>query len=206
MNNIGHILRWCFRAWPVWLIIDIGILHIFLLSFSPINDEILNSIISQVLLVVGALFILLSLNASIIDFRKTGMFSLFINYIKEFPHIKRKTVHGAVASLLGDSTLKATASVKRNWNNTDEGILELERRIDELNGRLSSMNQEIEKKISNCENDLSTQIAGNNKEISKVAELLEKTIMGNINYQVFGVLLILYGVAISIFQILNTSK
>jgi hypothetical protein len=115
-------------------------------------------------------------------------------------------VHGAVASLLGDSTLKATASVKRNWNNTDEGILELERRIDELNGRLSSMNQEIEKKISNCENDLSTQIAGNNKEISKVAELLEKTIMGNINYQVFGVLLILYGVAISIFQILNTSK
>ena len=201
MKKIISTLTWILRAWPVLFVIGILIVHLILLNYTNIDSVMMNSVIGQVLPLIGGVFVLISINESFQDFQNISMFTSLKNYFKSCPLKKQNYVLGASSIEMSVTFGKPTLMVKKKWNSTEEGLNELERRIEDLRkfiGEVSKSNAEDHTRIFSEVNILAGK---NHQEIQQVSNRLDKSVLGNVKYQVFGILLIVYGFILNIMLI-----
>ena len=204
MKRIILLLKWISRAWPVLIVLALIVIQILIYSYVNIDQVLMNNIIGQVLPLIGGVFVIISINENIQDFRKINIFSLFKNYLKSCPLIKHNYVLDVSSITVSTTFGKPTLFVKRPWNTAKEGIKELERRIEELTNYLADIRKKTEEDLTKLRSELNTLIDNNDKEIKEVSHLLDKSVMGNIDIQFFGILLIVYGSVINFTQIFLT--
>ena len=204
MKKIILLLKWMSKAWPVLIVFALIVIQILIYSYVNLDQVVMNDIIGQVLPLIGGIFVIISINENIQDFRRINIFSLLTNYLKSCPLIKHNYVLDASSITFSSAISKPTLIVKRSWNTTKEGIKELERRNEELTKQLADIRKKSEEDLTKLRSELNTLIEFNDNEIKEVSHRLDKSVMGNIDYQIFGIFLIVYGAVINITQIILT--
>jgi len=200
MKRFKLFCKWLWKAWPIIIFLFIGLIHLFLFSFiSDENRRFINTILSSSLQLIGGVIILFNINENIWDFRNENIFSRIKNYFRTCPLIKRNVDLSCHSVLLSAALVgKGTLSVKKSWETIEERFEELERRIDDLRDLISQMEKGFHKELSSAKATINESIKENRNKINDVNSLLDRTIMGDIEYQLFGILLVVYGFSLDI--------
>lgn len=153
----------------------------------------INKRVSFFLQIIGGLLILFSIDSNIGIIKEKTLFSIFANYLREFPLIKRSVViklQGTANVTIGT---EAKITVVRNPKNIEEKIEYLQEQINVVKRDLEQTQKELNEKI----NRQSKEIIIQNQEVKSVLRNFEskmdKVSVGGIKAQLFGVLLMLYG-------------
>lgn len=201
MSKFKAMVNWIFKAWPALVIVAIVLIHCVFYTIIKYDTNIVDKYISAILQIVGGLFIILSVNENIEDFRHSNLLSMFCQYFKSCPCKRRQPITANVNVTLGTATLSAHAesiSIRRR-NTIDERFSDLEKQIEEARQLIVKQEKMINTKIDSVQNRLESLITTNNLEIREVSDKLDKSVIGNIKYEILGVLLLLYGVLLNLF-------
>ena len=198
MTRFKQFLKWVGKAWPVLWIFLIIILHISISSIPNIDNVLVNETIGMILPFIGVFFILYSINEDFQDFRNSTMLSSFKEYLKSCPLKKQSYVLAEASIQLSGLTGKIYGSVNHTWSSTEEGLKELERRIEGLREHVNFVRKDTDEEIAKLRSELKTLDGKSKEEIKKVSYKLDKSVMGKVNHQLFGVLLIIYGFIVDI--------
>jgi archaellum component FlaC len=127
------------------------------------------------------------------------MFSEFREYLISCPLVKQNYQLDAEAGIYTVSVSKATLTVNRSWSTIDEGLNELERRIEDLRTQINANRKESFEAIDKLSSGIKTRDGETKELIKQVSLLLDKSVMGDAKLQILGALLVLYGVIVDIF-------
>ena len=199
MKKISELVEWFLDFWPIFGIALFYLIHRILIGFLSCSPFEINSIISSLTQLFGAIITLIIVSKNFSQFRHMNLFSWLKEKINAFP--LRKQPYPLEVESEGHAYLSGQvhAYVKKNWDNVDEGLLELERRIDELRIEMKKGDEVLSKEITTVKLDLTSNIIDNTKKIKEVQDLLELSVLDDLHFQVFGALLILYGFFVDIF-------
>lgn len=203
MTKFVRFLKWASKAWPVLWILLILIVHLSINTIPNIDKEFVNELVGIVLPFVGVFFILYSINEDFQDFRNSDMFTSFKEYLKSCPCRKHKHVLATASIHLADLMAKITATVNRKWNSTEERLEELERRFEDLRSFVSEINKDVNTEIAKLRLDLMVLDGDNKERIRQVSDQLDKSVMGKVTHQIFGVFLIVYGFIVNILNLVT---
>jgi hypothetical protein len=193
MQTVINLLKWLWRAWPffgVLLLILTRFLLIYYFSFDAGGTDKFLSLVSQI---IGGLFILYSIDSNIGIINDKNLFSIFSNYFREFPLIKRSVLLQAqVASAMASSTT-AKVTVSRNPISIEEKLEYLQDQINTIKSEIELESKELNAKIDRCSNELNIKIQDTNLALKVIDSKIKKVSIGGISEQIFGVLLMVYG-------------
>lgn len=199
MTRFKQFLKWVGKAWPALWILLIIILHTIIIKIPIFNNVPVNEIIGMTLPVVGLFFVIHSINEDFQDFRNNDILASFKEYLKSCPLKKQSHKLSATSIELGPLTLgKPYLSEQRVWSTTEEGLKELERRIEDLRKYISVSRKEIGEEINQLKSQFKTMDGQNKDEINRVSNRLDKSVMGKVKHQLLGVFLILYGFVVNL--------
>ncbi|HAF49333.1 MAG TPA: hypothetical protein DCL08_08895 [Anaerolineaceae bacterium] len=201
MKMISRLFDWFSDFWPIFFIIILIILHIFLLNFFTDFTITINTVISSLTQLSGGIISLIIISKNFSQFRHMNLFSWLKKKIRSFPLKKQHYKLEARSSQHAFLTGEVHAHVKRRWDSLEEGLQELERRIDELRDETVERDKDIKREISSLRHTLNGSINNNSQKINEVQTLLEVSVLDDIHIQIFGALLILYGFTIDILLI-----
>lgn len=204
MKRFKSLLLWILKAWPALIVVGIEVIRRIILKYANIDNVLMNSVIGQVLPLIGGLVILFSINENFQDFRYITMFTSFKNYLKLCPLKKQNHVLQVGSAAMSVTFGRPTFTVKKHWNSTEEGLNELERRIEELYKYMREITKNNDEDHTKIRSELKNLVDKNDEEIQQVSQRLDKTVMGNVIYQIFGILLIIYGFILNIMLIFQT--
>jgi len=204
MKRFKSLLLWILKAWPALIVVGIEVIRRIILKYANIDNVLMNSVIGQVLPLIGGLVILFSINENFQDFRYITMFTSFKNYLKSCPLKKQNHVLQVGSASMSVTFGRPTFRVQKHWNSTEEGLNELERRIEELYKYMREIKKSNDEDHTKIRSELKNLVDKNDKEIQQVSQRLDKTVMGNVIYQIFGILLIIYGFILNIMLIFQT--
>lgn len=204
MKRFKSLLLWILKAWPALIVVGIEVIRRIILKYANIDNVLMNSVIGQVLPLIGGLVILFSINENFQDFRYIDMFTSFKNYLKSCPLKKQNHVLQVGSASMSVTFGRPTFTVKKHWNSTEEGLNELERRIEELYKYMREITKNNDEDHTKIRSELKNLVDKNDEEIQQVSQRLDKTVMGNAIYQIFGILLIIYGFILNIMLIFQT--
>lgn len=191
--------KWISKAWPALLILIIGVIQVSILSIPSIDRVQVNDKFAQLLTVGGAIVVLVSVNEDFKDFRKRSMFSEFREYLKLWPLVRQNYQLDAEAKIITSSVSKAALSENKSWSTIDEGLIEVERRIEDLRNQINANRKESFEEIGKLNSDLKSRDSETKELIKLVSLVLDKSVMGDAKLQILGALLVLYGVIIDLF-------
>ncbi len=198
MKRLKSMVKWMNEGWPFFIVLSLAGIHI-TLSFLPNTDMVLTNVFfGQALPLLGGIISLLSIDKDIQEFREMNMWSFVKKYWQSCPSKKQNYVLSASPVTYSLNVSKPTLSVMKNWTTTEDGLKELERRIEELRKFITEVKQDNENEHTKFRSELNTVIGKSYEEIQEVINRLDRTVMGNINYQIFGFLLVLYGFIVNI--------
>lgn len=190
MQRIARLPEWIWRARPSIFILPIIGLHIAIQSFSGLDKVFVNEIIGQLLTLLGGLVVVGSMNDDFQEFRNKNMLLAFKEYLKSCPLLKQNHILDAEAGIYTTTFGNVHASITY----ANEGDIErIERRLEEL----FKIQKDTNERIAKLYKEFLDLHIKNKEGISQVRNQLDKTIIGNARYQIFGVLLILYGVVVN---------
>ena len=126
--------------------------------------------------------------------------SLFMNWLKSFPFIKREPiVIKANTSEIKAETCPAKFRVIKKADTLEEKIGKLEQQISWLKEDLSDESKYLKNQIQKLYKDSSERIGNVSKQNSDIGSKLETISIGGIKFQVFGVSLLVYGSIVGYF-------
>lgn len=193
MNTILRLFKWSWRAWPVLVLIVLIFFHLLLVNFLCLNASTINKTISLISQLVGGLLILYTVDSNIGIINKKNLFSIFANYLREFPLIKRSVVIEAHGISMGTSAYKARVTVGRNPKSIEEKIEFLQEQINEVKRDIEQESRDINEKIDRYSKEMNIKIQETKSTILNIETKMEEVSIGGIKAQFFGVLLMIYG-------------
>jgi len=193
MAKVKETIKWLFKAWPVLFLMGLILIHLGINTLVHYDYKEVNKYISVALQMIGGIIILISVNENIADFKRGNLWSMLVLYFKSCP-LRKQNVTLNVASSTHASTVGGLTLIsRRKWNTDEERFLELERQIDETWKLIFEKEKSLIELIDSNRTKLETKISKNNQEILDVSSRLDKSVLGNIKFEIFGVLLMLYG-------------
>ncbi len=160
--------------------------------------EFSNKIAGTVFQVLGGLIVLISINSNLGLFRRQNLFSTFKAWISEFPQFRtRHVIHAATGHAVGSGSAVGI-STNIVGESIEQRIAGLERRLDETNVRVSTLQKEQSERMERMNTSLSNSIASAKSELSDLASKVEAATVGGFKQQVFGVLIAVYGALVSL--------
>ena len=147
--------------------------------------------------IAGGLIVLVSINTNLGIFRDQTLFAVVIGGIRACLLEHPVTVAlGGARSRVSSGTV--TASSTRSATTLDERIAEVERQIEQdrlvCDTQFAAIRQLIE-------TGLSTSIASSQSALNQVSANLEAATVGGFKWQIFGVLLVIYGALVGFFLV-----
>jgi hypothetical protein len=193
MRIVLRLFKWSWRAWPALLLIALICIHLLLIYYFRLNASTTNKTISLTSQLVGGLLILYSIDSNIEIIKKKNLRAVFINYLKEFPLIKRfpVVINGLGAAIAVGSEGKFT--VGRNPQTIDEKLEYLQEQINEVKQDLEQGLRELNEKIERMSKEMNAQIQETKTKQQNLESKTEEVFIGGIKVQLFGVLLMIYG-------------
>ena len=200
MSKLAQISKWLFRAWPILALIPIGFLHYYLFHLFPNSHPIVHKILSATFQSLGGVIIVYSINDNMGMFKNQNMFQIIWNWCKSFPLFRRSVVVGVMG--VGGLGIAGSAEghVSRRCDTLEERVEELERQLGYCRELIYRKESEILIKLSTVKTDFEKQLATHSDSINQLSQKLESSIVGGFKFQIFGVILAIYGAVISIFS------
>jgi len=198
MTRFMQFFKWVGKAWPVLWILLIVSLHILFTSVPIFEKALVNELIGMALPFIGVFFILYSINEDFQDFRNSTMLSSFKEYLKSCPFKKQNYMLDANSTNFLFTVGKPQLYVNKTWTTTEEGLKELERRIEDLRKYVGMSCKDTGEEINQLRSQFKTMDGQNKEKLNQVSNQLDKSVMGKVIHQIFGVLLIIYGFIVNL--------
>ena len=186
-------LKRLLKAWPALVLLSIIGGHWFLIYCYPQNKETIDKIISLALQLLGGLLILYSIDSNIGIIKNKNLFSIFINYLKEFSLSKNNQVIEAAFHINSNSFFEAKVTTTQNPQNIEKHLEYLQKQIHELKRDLDHESKDLRTKIDGQSNKLNSLINETKSDISTIESKMVEISIGGLKTQLFGVSLIFYG-------------
>ncbi len=190
---VAKLLKWMWRAWPLWIALALLLRHVMLLRVLPDMSTRINSTLFLTLQLVGGAIVLYSIDANIGVVRKGSLLAEFFSYLSEFPLLRRSLV----INLKGQSTSVVGGTMRgritRTPQSTEEGLKYLQEQIDEIRRDHDEELKALKKSLSDRIAKIESSVSNLSTNIRELDEKLDSTIVGDIRVQLFGVILIAYG-------------
>ncbi len=197
MQTILRLIKWLWRAWPVLIPLAIVCVHLLLIYYFGLNARVTNKTISLFSQLGGGLLVLYSINSNIGIMKGKNIFSSLANYVivyfSEFPLFKKSTVIELQATSMSISGGKAKATVVRNPKFIEEKIEYLQEQINEVRVELEREAKELTAITDRLSHAISAQTQETTSALRTIETKIDNVSIGNIEYQLFGVFLIIYG-------------
>lgn len=149
--------------------------------------------------IVGGLIVLHSVDSNLGLFRNQSLATTVISWFRECPIFKRSINCTANFNTAGAHSSVGFVTVTRAATTIEERLAEAERRIDELRSEIAVQHKAIYTRVEAIKADLSNSIASNQSALNKLSEQVERATVGGFKQQSFGVMLVIYGAAISVY-------
>jgi hypothetical protein len=186
---------WFVQAWPFIAITVVALFHYYVISyFQEDTGEYINKLFSALMQIIGGLIVLFTINSNLGLFENKGLVSMAISWFRSCPLIK--TTKPNIGTMYGElPTLKMSAEghTTSKYENIDEQLQELHKQLNEVRDLVYRKERELKSYIHDQATELKKNISGNQLEIYKVKGLMHRTIVGGIQWQLFGVFLVIYG-------------
>lgn len=191
-TNTPALLKWVWRAWPPIVVLGIFCVHLLLIFSLHLNARIVNATVSFCCQLLGGAFVLYSINRNVDIIMGENFYSIFVNYLREFPLPKRSVALEAqsVATIMGGATLKGIGA--RHPKSIEEKIEYLQEQIDELRKDLQQESNHRTAQIADLSQKMSAKTQETESALRSIKSKVKKT-LGGVTGGVFGVLLVFYG-------------
>jgi len=163
-----------------------------------IDEEVIHNLFGQGLPLIGGFTVLLSLNKDVQDFRNQNILSFYNDRLKLHSLKRQDYVMGTVSGSIIATFGKIRATVRKLSITTEEKLKELDEGLENLSDDFSQYEKKINNELSNLRSEINIVKETIDEKNKKVSQRLDEAIIGNIDYQIFGVLLIFYGFVFNI--------
>jgi len=199
MIHLRSLLPWLLRAWPVLALVPVAATHVVALRVWPSDSVAVNKLLGMGLQVIGGVLVLCSINGNLGLFRSQSLTSIIIDWLKEFPCLRKPIFLSA--SLSGSSSLSSTmqATVTQAVNTLEERVAEVERKLTEIQQQLAQEVRAVNVRIERATSELGNQFAETSERVSGLSKRLAHVAVGGVKSQALGVLLAVYGAVTSVF-------
>ncbi len=186
---------WFVQAWPFIAITVVALFHYYVISyFQEDTGEHINKLFSALMQIIGGLIVLFTINSNLGLFENKGLVAMAISWLRSCPLIKTdKPNIGTMSGELPISQMSAEGHTTSKYENIDEQLQELHKQLNEVRDLVYRKERELKSYIHDQTTELKKDISGNQIEIHKVKGLMHRTIVGGIQWQLFGVFLVIYG-------------
>lgn len=184
--------------WPFFVTIAILIIHVTMTYCINIDEEVIHNLFGQGLPLIGGFTVLLSLNKDVQDFRNQNILSFYNDRLKLHSLKRQDYVMGTVSGSIIATFGKIRATVRKLSITTEEKLKELDEGLENLSDDFSQYEKKINNELSNLRSEINIVKETIDEKNKKVSQRLDEAIIGNIDYQIFGVLLIFYGFVFNI--------
>lgn len=192
MKRFSSIIGWVKRGWSFHVVIFFIIVHLVLYFIFKDARNTINSLIILIAQASSVITVIIIINDNISQFRGLNIINWWIKYFNSFPSKKQARTMNLEEGLYGMSGSQIHAYVEGTWDNPEEGLKELERRIHDLRVQMDEKIKSLEKKMNAKVDKLETSIKKLNQDIVEARNLLDTSVMGEIQPQTFAFLMILY--------------
>lgn len=190
---------WVLRAWPILVLLSVGIAHFCAIRLLPIETMMVNKLFGMLLQVLGGLLVLYSVNDNLGIFRSQTLKSAIFTWLKEFPIVREPISISAHGSSMSSSSAFGFATVQQVHSTVEERIAELERMLQDFRKQLQLEVQTINNRIEATRSTLKQQIGDTANRVTNLSKQLEHAAVGGFKFQALGVLLAIYGAVTSVF-------
>jgi len=187
------LVKWLSRAWPVWAMCAVLAAHLLLVRAFPSSATEINASAALISQLVGGLLVLHSLNSAIGLVKKGSLFSLFLQYLKEFPLFRRPQVAYMQGISSASMSGTAEASVTRKPKTIEEQIAYLQEQLGDLRRDTQEGLRKANAKIDLLAQETSAKIEETSQDLRKLRETFEESTTSGVTEQIFGALLVIYG-------------
>lgn len=198
MKRIKMLLNIMRDLWPFFVTIAILIIHVTMTYCINIDEEVIHNLFGQGLPLIGGFTVLLSLNKDVQDFRNQNILSFYNDRLKLHSLKRQDYVMGTVSGSIIATFGKIRATVRKLSITTEEKLKELDEGLENLSDDFSQYEKKINNELSNLRSEINIVKETIDEKNKKVSQRLDEAIIGNIDYQIFGVLLIFYGFVFNI--------
>lgn len=193
MSKLILITKWLWRAWPILMLVAIGLIHYSLCLTFDMHINIINKIVSASMQVIGGLIVLYSIDANIGMFKHHGLASIVWNWFSSFPLFKRTVTIPVKGGTIGFASAPTTLTVIRKCNTMEERLNELERQLEECHKLVHEKARLLNEQVEKVRIEMNTSLSSHGAELKKLSTLIENSVVGGFKSQAFGVLLVIYG-------------
>jgi len=187
------VLKWLWRIWPLHVILALLCVHLLLIYYFGLDTKTTNKTIALLSQVVGGILILYSIDSNIGIFKDRNLVGEFIQYLREFPLIKRSVTAKLNGQFMGLSGIGADLTYGRKCETVEEKLEYLQEQIAELRQHCKHKRKEIDKRFKDVSKEMKTQDQKQQKAVEDLKSKIEKVSVGGIKVQMFGVMLMVYG-------------
>lgn len=199
-NKLGKTLSWLIiRTWFISFILLIVLIHWLTVTVVvPQASETINHYASGIFQFVGCLVILWAIINNLGLISKSSIYDLIVRYLKEFPYYKDNRSHALDIHGVEQVQVVSSSRAKFHYNTVDEKIEYLMGEIDRLDHEINRTRTQLKSEISQLDERLQNKIKVTNGNIDKANKELKSHVVGGAKVEIFGLLLVIYGIIIPI--------
>lgn len=201
MDKTRQLLLWLSKLWPIIVVVLIGLCHYVAIQIVEKNSvDFINKSIASIAQIIGGLTVLVNINQNLGLFNRGNILLSALNFLQSFPFFPKDepiTGRGRIGTSL--CQVYGEGHVGKPCTTLEEKINEAQRQIDELRELIYRKESKILSSIKEMDESLKELIYKNQNDINRLKGLVENNVIGGINVQFFGVLLVIYGAAIPFF-------
>jgi hypothetical protein len=188
------------QAWPVWAaLLLIGVNAVLYCVFRYEKDSV-HRVAGIILQIVGGAFVLFSLNKNIGVFNQGTLGQRAARWWSSRPFRKRPDISLQVQDAIHIQTSGSAVLLShRKIGSIEERVKELEKRIKELRKDMKDGEETLRRIIESAKQELKSELLEKGRSIAEMKSLLKTTVVGSVNAQFFGILLVFYGTALPLF-------
>jgi hypothetical protein len=163
------------------------------IQYLGLNASATNKLLSLCTQLVGGLVILYSIDSNIGVINKNTLLSMFAQYFRECPLLKRSVVVEVQGLAMGISRMRGKLSVIRNPKSVEEKLVYLQEQIDGLKREYEEEVKDLRQAFESRSKEMGTHIQETKLKLRDIESKMDEISIGGIKVQVFGVLLMVYG-------------
>jgi hypothetical protein len=174
-------------------------INVFLFQLFHYDRHLVHRLAGVTLQIVGGGFVLFSINKNMGVFNQATLGQRMTRWWRSRPFRKRGDISLQVQDAIH---LQMSGSpvllVHRKGGTIEERVQELEKRIEEFYKEMKNGDKALQKAIESAKEELRSEHIDEVRKIAEIKSLLKTTIVGSVNSQFFGILLVFYGTALPI--------
>lgn len=192
-------IKWIFKAWPILIPLIFICFHVFVGFYFCLDLKQTNKLISLILQVIGGLLVLYSIDSNLGLFGHVSLGALAIKWIKSFPLKGNPTTLDFepvnTSSFVHPIKLRTGGPGKT----TEDHLAYLQKQINWLKEDHKEDLLLLKQKNEILESYLRQQLLALRSTIGVVDQKITEASVGGIEWQIFGLLLMIYGAVVSYF-------